>query len=54
MERSNAPSYVSNAFETSENANQRAMQEIIRYARHLDKCIISIISFEHKENVTSF
>lgn len=33
IERSNQPSYTCNTFESNENANQRAMQEVIRYVR---------------------
>lgn len=33
MERSNPQSFTSNTFETNENVNQRAMQEIMRYVK---------------------
>lgn len=49
IERSNPPSFAGNNFETNENTNQRAMQEIIRYVdAKKELYTLTCIECEHK------
>ncbi|XP_025194244.1 serine/threonine-protein kinase Genghis Khan isoform X2 [Melanaphis sacchari] len=47
IERSNPPSFAGNNFETNENANQRAMQEIIRLKGEIER-----LEVEYNENIS--